>query len=125
MGIAVKGTTLTFGTQAITLELLSVDGIGEEVGDLDMTHIGSSNTVHESNNVINTPEATFGVLFDETLALTVGAALETITVDFAGSGKTRSAEGYIKSYSPTGSLGDRFTADVVVQFSGAVNKVLV
>ena len=125
-GQAVKGTTITFGTQGLTLEMLNIQGIDEEVGDLDQTHIGSSYGLHSSNNVISAGEATINILFDGTLDVEVGAANETITIDYGASGKTRSASGYIKSYGNiSGTAGDKFTADIVVMFSGVVTKVIV
>lgn len=116
------GTTLTLGTQAITFELLDVSGIGEEVGDIDGTHMGSTESVHAPDGIIDPGESTISVLFDGTDSPIIGAAVETFTFDYGGAGVTRSASGYIKSISITGSLHDRFTADLTIQLTGAVTK---
>ena len=123
--LTTTGTTLVLGTQGITFELLDISGVGEEAADIDGTHMGSTTGVHAPDGITEAGELSATVFFDGTVDPIVGGAVETFTIDYAGGGKTRAASGYIKPFKPSGSLHGRFTAELVVQLTGAVTAVII
>lgn len=119
-----SGTTITFGTSGFTGELLSLDGIGFSFGKIDTTHMGTTNAkTSVATARYEQSDVTAEVAFDPAIAVPKTGVNETITVDFANSGKTWASSGRIGAVSIGVPLDERMTAKLTLHMTGEFTQV--
>ena len=119
------GTTLTFGTSSIALELTSIgwDGISRETSDSSSLTTSTYKTFIV-NKLIDSGEIQMEGPFDGTLTLPIknafeSAATETVTLLF-GDGTQLQAPGAITAFSVKIGLGEVNTFSATVKLCGAI-----
>ncbi len=97
------GTTVVFGTQGFSANLLNVGPPNQTVEDLETSHMGTTgHKTYIPADLIEGGEMSMLIQFAGSLAPTIGAAPELITVDYGGvgAGDKHTFQGYINSYAP-------------------------
>lgn len=117
------GTTVAFGTQTtFTPEIVSVSHNGVTVEDVKTSHMGTTGThTYIAADLKEGGELSFEVHFLGSQNPTIGAAPESIIVDWSGTGDTWTFSGYIKSFSANATMGaELMSGTLVVKCAGAV-----
>jgi len=116
------GTTITFGTSGWAAKLISVEGPGMERAAIDATHMSTTTamayivaTLYDGGSV----DVVFE--FDPSQGEPpIGSALETITIDWAGTGNTTAFSGGFTAYSPGAAIGERMQASATIKVCGPI-----
>ncbi len=117
------GTTIAFGTQTtFTPEVVSVSHNGVTVEDVETSHMGTTGSkTYIAADLKEGGELSFDIHFLGSQNPTIGAAPETVTVDWSGAGDTWTFSGYIKSFSASANMGpELMSGTIVVKCAGAV-----
>lgn len=115
------GTTVTFATSSYSFGLLSVQRSGESVEDIDTTNMSTTTMKsYIAASLKEGGELALGVQYDPTISVTVGGAVQNITIDWAGSGTTESFSGYVKAFDRGApGVGELMNGTVTVKVAGA------
>lgn len=116
------GTTLTLGTSSWTAEILNVDWDGIERPAIDSTNMSTTTArTFIPGDLYDPGSVTFEVQHDPADCAPIGAAAETLSVDWAGSTNTWSVTAaFITAYSAIGPLEGMMTATVTFKVSGTI-----
>ncbi len=119
------GTTLTFGTSSFTIDVMSVDGSGNETREAIRTsHMGTTGThTYTPSDIMDGGTFTVEGNFDGTQDPPTSGAVETITIDWGGSGYTWAFDGFITEFSPSAPFEDKMSGSFTIQVAGAITKV--
>lgn len=114
-------TTLLFGTQTtFTPEFTNIALNGLSVEDIRTSHMTTSGYhTYIASALKEGGEVSGDIHFLGSQNPTIGGAVETITIDWGGSGDTTAFSGYIKSFSGTATMGgELMTGTIVLKIAG-------
>ena len=119
------GSTIVFGTSSFTADLLSLNGSGASRDAIDTTHMGTSTAkTFTPADIPDNGEVSMEIAFlgNQTLPALLGAAAETITIDWAGTGTgyTWSFSGFVTGFDAGAEINDRMTATITIKISGDI-----
>lgn len=119
------GTTLTFGTSSFTAGLLSINGSGATREALETTTMATTtNKTFVPADIADSGEFSAEIQFEGNLTLPtlLGAAAETITIDWGGTGTGYewSFSGFCTAFNVTSEINGIMTADITVKVSGDI-----
>ena len=115
------GTTITFDSGFLA-QILDITGPDISRGDINISHFGTTDW-HEfiPTALADGGELSCTIGFFPGTAPPILNAKEQVTITFTDSATTSWVfMGFMTGYSPTGTIGDKMTADVTIKASGEV-----
>jgi len=116
-------TTVVFGTSGFSASLIGVDGPDMSRDSIDDTYMSTTAAMEFLEaSLYDGGEVTLTVKHAITALPPIGAAQETITIDWAGqgAGNTWAFTGFLTGYSGGAAIGERMEAQVKIKVSGAI-----
>lgn len=117
------GTTVTFGTSAITLLIRDVGGPNESRKEIDTSHAATSGGYRTfiPEDLVDGGTVTVDSLYDEAVDIPIDAAAETITVTDPGA-STVSFSGFCTDVGVARPYDDVMTRTVTIKVAGAITR---
>ena len=114
-----NGTTVTFATSGLSVTLMSISRSGRSVEDVETSSMSTTGT----KTYIAAALEEGGTLqmecqYDPSTTVTLGGDVETITVDYAGSGDTDSFSGYANAEDNAAEIDGLMTQTITVKIAG-------
>jgi hypothetical protein len=121
-----NGTTLVLASTSLSAEKLNVSGSSNfAVDKIPSTHLGTTTAkTYVPGDLYDGGEFNMEIHWLGDVAPTTHVRIiQTITIDWGGSGKTWAFTGYIDEWTPTASLHEKMTAAVKITVAGAITEV--
>ena len=116
-----NGTTITFATSSFAANLLSVGGPGSSRQSIETSHMGTTvNHTFIPDDLVDNGEVSIELEFDGYDSPPIAELVETVTINWGGTGDTYAFSGFMTNYEPTAPMGDRMTATATLKVTGAI-----
>lgn len=118
------GTTVAWTTSTTlnALKVMDVRGINRTCEDVETTHMGTTVTkTFQPSDLKDEGEFVIVYQYDPAVDITVGAAAETLTIDWGGTGNTSVGSAYRKGTGPvqvTAAASELATIEVTCRCAG-------
>ena len=118
------GTTVVFGTSSFAAPIISIDSIDLQREAIEDTNMSSTSGHEFAPSSLYSWTMTMTVEHAAGVAVPIGGAVETVTITFGGSGTAWASSGFMTGYTVnTVQAGERMTASVTIQGTGAVTGI--
>ncbi len=120
-----NGTTIVFGTSGFAGVITAINGVSLSRGSISTSSMLTAlDMTFVPDDLSDAGEITYSGHHAGALdpPITGGAAVETVTIDWAGdgAGSRWAADGFMTGFSPGAPMGDMMTFDATVKLSGAL-----